>query len=165
MKSFTLLALLPVLVATQAHGQPVKVKGGGKVGTILGETRFVAQDNPQHVITLARRSEPNHGSSPDCATMQVDVIAYSDTIAGTGMNRGHRTSTCPNGDKQFATYQGTTTAVPKQGGPPEVTLEGTWQYTGGTGKYAGIRGNGTYKGRLTPEGVVYEWEGEQILKQ
>jgi hypothetical protein len=54
-----------------------------------------------------------------------------------------------------------TKSTPKPGGPPEVTYEGKWWYTGGTGKFEGITGGGTYKGA----GPAYEFDGQYTLKQ
>jgi hypothetical protein len=102
---------------------------------------------------------------PDAAgPSSINRVADADTVAGTGFQRGHRTQTCPSGDKWFSTYHGTVTTTSKPSGPPDVTGEGTWQLTGGTGRYQDARGGGTYKGRLTPQGFVYEWQGDFVLK-
>jgi hypothetical protein len=43
-------------------------------------------------------------------------------------------------------------------------MEGSWQYTGGTGTFSGITGGGTYKGRITsPTEVQVNWEGTYQL--
>ena len=49
--------------------------------------------------------------------------------------------------------------------PPEVTFQGEWRYTGGTGRFKGITGNGTYKGELTAAGLTYEYQGAYEVKQ
>jgi hypothetical protein len=54
--------------------------------------------------------------------------------------------------------------TPKPAGPPEVTFEGKFWYTGGTGKFEGITGGGTYKNTLTPS-ANYEFEGQYTLKR
>ena len=42
----------------------------------------------------------------------------------------------------------------------EVTIEGNWKYTGGTGDFQGLTGGGTYKGGMTsPTEVENTWEG------
>ena len=45
-----------------------------------------------------------------------------------------------------------------------TTFEGTWKFTGGTGMFSGASGSGTYSGRITAEGLTYEWEGDYELK-
>jgi hypothetical protein len=45
-----------------------------------------------------------------------------------------------------------------------VTVEGTWQYTGGSGKFAGITGGGSFKTRLSsPSNVEASWQGAYEL--
>jgi len=149
------------LITTDVWADTVKVSGGGTVGPLLSENRIVAPDDPKHTMTLARRTEPNTSTDPQCQTMHVEFVTYAEIVAGTGYQRGHRTQICPSGDTWFSTYHGTVTTTPKRGGAPDVTGEGTWQITGGTGRYQDARGEGTYKGRLTPQGFVYEWQGER----
>jgi hypothetical protein len=46
----------------------------------------------------------------------------------------------------------------------EVTDEGSWKYTGGTGMYKGITGGGTYRSRMTsPTTVESNWQGNYEL--
>jgi len=48
-------------------------------------------------------------------------------------------------------------------GKPDTSV-GTWSYTGGTGKFKGITGKGTYKGKADASGnMVTEVEGEYTL--
>jgi hypothetical protein len=45
-----------------------------------------------------------------------------------------------------------------------TTLEGTWAFCGGTGKFAGITGQGTYRGRMpSASEVEMSWEGRYEL--
>jgi hypothetical protein len=46
----------------------------------------------------------------------------------------------------------------------ETSTEGMWQASDGTGMFAGIKGQGTYKTRLTsPMDVQCTWEGRYEL--
>jgi hypothetical protein len=98
-------------------------------------------------------------------TGQATVVAVTDYVAGSGPHRGYFAISHPNGDKTFTSYEGTATATPEPSGPPKVTFEGKWRYTGGTGKFEGITGGRTYKGGLTSTGPAYEFEGQYTLKQ
>jgi hypothetical protein len=65
-----------------------------------------------------------------------------------------------NGDKMYVRFQGNDTT--KDGKP--ATTEGTWSYTGGTGKLKGIKGKGTYKGKADAAGnMVVEVKGDYQL--
>jgi hypothetical protein len=48
-------------------------------------------------------------------------------------------------------------------GKPDAA-EGSWSYTGGTGKLKGLKGKGTFTGKAAADGTVtYEVEGEYTL--
>jgi hypothetical protein len=64
-----------------------------------------------------------------------------------------------NGDKAFVRVQGNATS---KDGKPESD-EGTWSYTGGTGKLKGITGKGTYKGMVGADGFEDHIEGDYSI--
>jgi len=66
-----------------------------------------------------------------------------DLVNGKGTLIGKRASTSGDGSVRLISFKGTVT--PSEGGKGSVT-EGTYECTGGTGKYAGYKGTGTYKG-------------------
>jgi hypothetical protein len=59
-------------------------------------------------------------------------------------------TTLSNGDKFFISDEGTVTTI-KEG---RYTEQGTWNFTGGTGKLRGIQGKGTFKGKAAAEGTT-----------
>lgn len=68
--------------------------------------------------------------------------------------------TMANGDKVYLREENTTTL--KDG--VAQTEDGNWTYTGGTGKFRGITGKGTYKVKFVADGTVTaEGEGEYAL--
>ena len=72
-------------------------------------------------------------------------------------NHGYCIITDKDGDKAFLTWKGKDTS-PNVGG-------GDFQWTGGTGKYSGLKGNNTYRYTVistTPAAWVI-WEGEWQL--
>jgi hypothetical protein len=74
---------------------------------------------------------------------------------------GYLVSNMANGDKVFVRFSGTETMT--KDGKPDTSV-GTWSYTGGTGKFKGITGKGTYKGKADASGnLVSEAEGEYTL--
>ncbi len=89
-----------------------------------------------------------------------DVVA-SDARGAKVRANGYHVSTMANGDKIFVRFSGTDTLT-KDGMPD--TSAGTWSYTGGTGKFKGITGKGTYQGKADASGnVVSEIEGDYTL--
>ncbi|HLV93709.1 MAG TPA: hypothetical protein VKS44_00845 [Candidatus Acidoferrales bacterium] len=103
------------------------------------------------------------------APMEVDGVAAKDgqdvaTSDGSGTRFhtvGYHVSNMANGDKIFVRFSGTNTMT-KDGKP--VADGGTWSYIGGTGKFKGIKGKGTYKGKADANGnMVSDIEGVYIL--
>lgn len=156
---------LSVVQLSEAQAQTGKFTATGKVVTLLAETKMLPGDKPGHELTMVRRMDTISYSDPTFASGQAIVASVSDYTAGSGAVRGYFAVTHPTGDRTFTSYEGMTKAMPKPGGPPEVTFEGKWWFTAGTGKFEGITGGGTYKGGLTPAGVAYEFEGQYTLRQ
>ncbi len=155
----SLLLATVLLLSTSIPGafaQSKKISGTGRAVAVLSETKMLPGDDPRHEITLVRRLEADKGTLGET---QVSTTSVSDYVAGTGTHRGHRVSVFPDGDKAFSAYEGQTKTILKPGGPPEITFAGKWWFTGGTGKWKGITGNGTYKGEATPAGMTWEYEG------
>ena len=72
--------------------------------------------------------------------------------------KGYGVSTYPNGDKGFRSVEG------KPVGPGH--WKGTWKVTGGTGKYKGSTGGGTWDTKTLGPGISYnEVEGEREYQQ
>lgn len=73
---------------------------------------------------------------------------------------GYHIATMANGDKTVAHFMGKATL--KDGKP--LGSSGTWTYTSGTGKFHGIKGSGTFKGKANADGsMTYEIAGEYAL--
>ena len=101
--------------------------------------------------------------------MQIEGVATKDGFDVVTSDRsgakvranGYHFSNMANGDKIFVRFSGTDTMT-KDGVP--ATSVGTWSYTGGTGKFKGITGKGTYKGKADASGnMVTEIEGDYTL--
>jgi len=161
-KSLGLIVLLAAfagsaLAQTQVSGT---AKCDNKLST--GHTIDVG-DHPGHVLMI--------GKIPCTWTAPIEIAglkstAYSgtgttDLNGAKGQERGYGVQTMENGDKVYVRYQDTGTLT--EGGKA-ITFEGTWSYAGGTGKFKGLKGTGTYKGSGDPGGEVnIEIEGEYTL--
>jgi hypothetical protein len=89
-------------------------------------------------------------------------VATVDVTATRGNGNGSNVSTMESGDKFFASYRYTS---PMKDGKPGET-QGTWTYTGGTGKLKGVKGGGTFKITFAEDGTsTAEVEGEYTLAE
>jgi hypothetical protein len=132
-------------------------------GAFSAKTRSQAmvslQDTPDHEMSLIEVSGPQNSSDPLWSGATVLYWGAADLIAGTGTQTGYFMNRHPNGDVDRGTFQGKITTA-----AGVVTMEGSWQYTGGTGTFSGITGGGTYKGRITsPTEVQVNWDGTYQL--
>jgi hypothetical protein len=76
---------------------------------------------------------------------------------GEGEINGYSVRTYPNGEKWFSKYTG------KPAG--KGLSKGTYEYIGGTGKYEGLSGGGTWESQSMGPGISYTTaEGERMYK-
>jgi hypothetical protein len=71
------------------------------------------------------------------------AITSIDIMNGKGSFTGYYTYTFPDGSTMYDKASGTFTSVD---GGKKSALEGTVEFTRGTGKFAGMKGKGTFKG-------------------
>ena len=72
---------------------------------------------------------------------------------GVAWLKGYGVNTYPNGDKSFRSVEGKPVG--------KGHWKGTWKLTGGTGKFKGATGGGTWESKTLEQGVTYnEVEGE-----
>jgi hypothetical protein len=100
-------------------------------------------DIPGHQIRVLelRRVYPN--DKPNCEGLKrVESWsrAYSDYIDRNGRAWGYSVTRLENGDQIFGELSGTSQTVIAPDGSKKSTYEGTMRWTGGTGKYLGVRG-------------------------
>jgi hypothetical protein len=100
-------------------------------------------DVPGHQIRIfeLHRTFPN--DQPNCEGLKrVEEWnrGYSDYIDRNGRAWGYRVTVLENGDKIFGEMSGTSQTAVAADGSKKTTYSGVVVYTGGTGKYQGIRG-------------------------
>ena len=159
------LFLVSLAAASPAAAEAHKISGTAKVMAVLSQTIMSLGDKPGHEVGLIRHLELDSSSDPGFNNIEYDVVETTDYVTGSGTHRGYRISTVPGGDKLNSAYEGTTRVVARPGAFPDITFEGKWWFTGGSGKFQGITGGGTYKGQATPAGVAWEWQGEYEVKK
>ena len=124
-------------------------------GQYTVQTQIALQDVAGHQLALSEvrgsqtASDPNFDNSKHCS------CGTSDLTHGEGHQRGYFVNEHQNGDKECGTFEG---KISNSNG--QITSEGTWKYTHGTGKFAGLTGHGKYRGRLVSASEIeMNWEG------
>ncbi|HUK30698.1 MAG TPA: hypothetical protein VLV89_06260 [Candidatus Acidoferrum sp.] len=146
---FLMAAGLAFLLVSAAGAQ---TKFSGKLTCAKPDPNYSVDvgDKPGHSYTMEKDS-----CTWDSATLINGMKVVSDSGASTGeawatkvTSSGSRIATMENGDKLFASVHDSSPV--KDGMPTDI--EGTWTFTGGTGKLKGIKGHGTYKVTPAPDG-------------
>jgi len=132
---------------------------GSFSGRATSKTTISLPDIPDHAMNLMEVTGLQKSSDEKWNEARITYWGAADLIAGNGPQRGYFVNEHPDGDRDFGTFEG---KIATAGG--QVTIEGNWKYAGGTGKFKGITGGGTYKGRATsPVELENSWEGTYQL--
>ena len=162
MKKAVTVGLWVIAGASLAAAQ-TKISGAGKC-TAKPEVQQAVEvgDRAGHAMVLTKQAcawtTPLEMAGLKSKTYTVAIA--SDQSAGKSQDRGYVVVTMENGDKAFVRIQGTSVST-KDGAPQSD--DGTWSYTGGTGKLKGLTGKGTYKGSAVADGFEDHIEGEYSL--
>jgi hypothetical protein len=156
-----LLILLALSLAATAWAQ-TKTSGTLQCGKSDPSYQIPVGDRPDHVFSIGKAKCTWSTALEMAGTQSKDheSASFADIRGARGQVRTADVGTMANGDKYFVSTQGTTTV--KEG--VTQTYEGTWRYTGGTGKLKGLKGKGTFKGKAGADGAMtVEVEGEYQL--
>ncbi|HEX9120054.1 MAG TPA: hypothetical protein VF840_05905 [Terriglobales bacterium] len=151
-----LIFALALMLAVMATAQ---TKTSGTVSCAKPEPAYSIEvgDRPGHSISISK-SACTWTTPMDIAGLQTKAgydVTYGDASGAKVRGSGYHVSNMSNGDKIYVRFQGNDT--------PNTT-EGTWSYTGGTGKLKGIKGKGTYKGKADASGnMIVAVDGDYEL--
>ncbi len=157
------LALLAIFtVASLARAGWTHCKGTNTMIGMASRAILFLDDTPKHTLELV-----SHFWSVKCEDFpqmdgaRITVYATRDNVAGSGTSAGFSTWETKEGDKIFTKFSHPTEMKLLEGGSWEAPYSGVWEYLGGTGKFKGIKGKGTFTGKLTPEGAApLKWEAD-----
>ena len=153
------LATGPHLVRTQVSGV-FSMKVGQQHALPVAD-----QAGPILLLTQSAGTNRSTGSSEYMNGAQVTNREIADLTQGNGPHQGYITEV-KGADTTVTRYQGkvVTTLGPDQ--KPATSFQGTWTKLSGTGKYQGVTGSGSYKGRMiSPTDYTVEWTGEIATRQ
>jgi hypothetical protein len=100
-------------------------------------------DVPGHQVRVYEAHRVFSNAKPNCEGLKMVERwsrGYSDYVDRNGRTWGYEVTTLENGDKIFDEYNGTAQTVVGADGSKKSTVEAVSRWTGGTGKYQGVRG-------------------------
>ena len=164
------LWLVILSVAVLAVFVVAPLAGAGDMKTYEVKTRYVfhnvkvevvkVDDVPGHVLGVVEAKGLSFLITGEVANYCVYILF--DLTNGTGRHEGYTREIHEDGSIMISKFKGTTQAV--EGGKTSV-FKGMWTSIGGTGRFEGIQGGGTYSGkRILPvaTGVVADTYGDNI---
>ena len=138
------------------------VSGTCKSGKADSTTQSIeVGDQPSHMLVL-QKTTCNWSVPFEMAGLKSTTATIAEAVDVTGAkfaDRGYVVISMENGDKVHGRFQGMSSV--KEG----ATGEGTWSYTGGTGKLKGVKGKGTWKSSGTPDSGEFQVEGDYSLPE
>ena len=176
MTLFLSVGLVLTICAAPSHAQPKvvtqtqvithpKIKAAGTMTMTEARRDTMTVGNTEgHVMSLSRSTGTNAatGEAKFMDGAQAVNVYLSDLVNGNGLHNGY-TVLAMNGNSVFVEWKGTVTTVPGEK-EPLTSFAGTYMWIGGTGEYAKITGNGTYKGHFTSKtAYTAEWTGEYSI--
>jgi len=133
------------------------------IGSFSGKIRTQAaaalfhEDN--HALTLVEVAGTQKSPDPLWNGARITYWGTADLVNGNGPQKGYWCNERADGDHDWGTFEGKITTSDQQ-----ASMEGTFRFTGGTGKFKGLTGGGKYKGHFpSAVDVVNEWDGEYTL--
>jgi len=170
-----LLAVAALCIAAADDGwAQQKCKRSGK--NLAADTKYTQQhvidvgDIPGHQVRILELHRTPSNAKPNCeghTMVESWNRGYSDYINTNGRSWGYSVVTLDNGDKIYVNYSGTSQTTFDADGSRKSTYTGVYTFTGGTGKYRGIRGMGRDVYIFDPKAGFNEgqWEEEYWIEE
>src|SRR5262245_50215586 len=101
-------------------------------------------DQQNHELNIAEIKGTQRCSDEKWNNVPITYWGTTDTVGGKGTQRGYFTHEHGEGDRDWGTFEGRVTMKGS-----EITVEGTFHYTGGSGKFKGISGGGAFQSKMS----------------
>ena len=143
------VGLLAVFTTVPAAWADKTVKEKGRVVYHIAKVEVMeVGDVPGHILAIADQRGLTTVDTGEVAIWSTKVVL--DLTNGTGPHQAYTLTTFEDKSTAITQSKGVTTAHPDG----TSTFEGTFTYIGGTGRFAGVKGGGSYAGKrmapLTP---------------
>lgn len=132
---------------------------GSFSGKIRTQSAAALFHDDNHALALVEVGGTQKSPDPLWNGARITYWGTSDLVNGTGPQKGYWCNERADGERDWGTFEGTITTSGQR-----VSMEGTFKFTGGTGKFKGMTGGGKFKGHFpSATDVVNEWDGEYTL--
>ena len=132
---------------------------GSFSGSVKMQSTVALSDQSNHSLNLAETSGTQKSRDKNWNNSAITYWGITDLVGGEGSQTGYFVNAHGGGDRDWGTFEGRAAAS-----GAEMTVEGTWQFTGGSGKFKGLTGGGTFKTTLGAAGAVEAaWQGSYDL--
>jgi hypothetical protein len=132
---------------------------GSFSGKIRTQAAAALSHKDNHALTLIEVAGTQTSPDPLYNGAKITYWGTADLENGNGPQKGYWCNERAGGDSDWGTFEGKITTTGQQ-----VSMEGTFEFTGGTGKFKGITGSGKFKGHFpSATDVVNKWDGEYTL--
>ncbi len=160
------LLLLGPLGASRSAPERLQV-GGTFTMTYTQMNPVPVGDVAGHVLISNHATGTNRSTGRDTYMDRAEVAntEIADLTHGNGPHQGYVIYSSGR-DSAVNKWSGKITTVLGTDKQPVTTFEGTWNKLNGTGRYAGVTGEGMYRGRMTGQNTyLVEWKGEINLNE
>src|SRR3989442_10508271 len=113
---------------------------GSFSGKITQQFGLPLNDQSNHLLAIAEVNGTQNSLDPLWNDSKITYWGVNDLLNGEGTQTGYFNNLHPDGGRDFGTFAG---KVSMAGGT--MTVEGTFEFTGGDGQYRGITGGGTFQ--------------------
>ena len=132
---------------------------GSFSGNVNVQAALAVSDQSNHELSVAEIHCTQKSSDEKGNKAQMTYWGVTDVVDGKGSQRGYFVTVHGENGRDWGTFEGKITT---RGG--EIGVEGTWQFTGGSGEFKKLTGNGTFKIKmLSPKEVQGTWQGTYEL--
>src|SRR5689334_6558848 len=132
---------------------------GAYSGRMQSHAVSIVPDQPGHEVGVTVISGFQTSADGHWDGAKMTYWGLSDTVGGNGRQHGYFRNEHKTGEQTYGTFDARVTTT-----GTEVVVEGQWQFSGGTGRYAKVSGSGPFTAKLTsPTDVEMTWEGNYEL--
>lgn len=116
-------------------------------------------DQREHQLSIAEVTGTQSSDDPLWNDTRITYWGVTDLLNGKGSQRGYFNDIHSDGGRDWGTFEGQVTTA-----GDGMTVEGTFEFAGGDGKYLGMTGGGKFKTVMKSETELEaSWQGNYEL--